>query len=822
MLQVDYTLNREDVLRAFSRLRASVLREAGRAPDAVALRVLGIAAAVCFGVFTAMAISGKTPVPVWGLLAAAAVHVLSLQGLQRAMGRHVDELLTAEASAAVGPRRLAIDADGVRLDSPAAEIFLPWSSVRGAETDAADVWIDGRRGLEIQVPRRAVDEPAARAILDAVAAHAALRPEPSGRAPAAPAAPYGLPAAMPPTNAGVLRSLWRNLRNGVRIATFRQPLLDAADTTLGGAVAVAAAAIAIALAFDVAAVGLDGRFNAWGLPAAFFFVAASVGGAALMNALGPRGRTGIDLLVCLIALWTVVQTAGIAVHAALDALAPPQAMWRVIEWLQTAQAAWFAAAATLAAIRIAGIAGIARRGAALATAAVIALALQIGTPLDGLWSPRYDEDGDDDRARMALAAEQAFYQQPRLLERELSGIAPGRKGVVDLYFVGAAGYANQDVFMREVQSVGKLFAERFDTAGRSVSLINNGRSVMETPVASLTSLRRALARVGGAMDRDEDVLFLFLTSHGSRSHELSLDFWPLRFDRLGPGDLKAALDDAGIKWRVIVVSACYSGGFVQPLADEHTIVITAAAADRNSFGCSNEADFTYFGKAYFDQALRETHSFVAAFDRARALVAEREAADGYTPSDPQIRAGTAIRTHLLALETRLAQGTEAPRDVAASAARDPYVLLTKSLDLPARLKAVQAGCRVVSSATGPEWTFRRAPDWFGGMRPGTAPWMKLVAAHEELYETSCDAVDPVTWETLHVSGWGEHLSAEHADAVLAFLAGDAGRAFLAAFRETEAAAQRESVRIQTAALRSATERYIAQLRAIQGEAPAAK
>ena len=64
------------------------------------------------------------------------------------------------------------------------------------------------------------------------------------------------------------------------------------------------------------------------------------------------------------------------------------------------------------------------------------------------------------------------------------------------------------------------------------------------------------------------------------------------------------LDDAGIRNRVIVVSSCYSGTFVDALRDDDTLVMTASAKDRNSFGCSNEADFTYFGKAYFDEALR--------------------------------------------------------------------------------------------------------------------------------------------------------------------------------------------------------------------------
>jgi len=90
------------------------------------------------------------------------------------------------------------------------------------------------------------------------------------------------------------------------------------------------------------------------------------------------------------------------------------------------------------------------------------------------------------------------------------------------------------------------------------------------------------------------------------------------------------------------VSACYSGGFIDALRDDHTLVITASAADRNSFGCSNDADFTYFGKAYFNDALQQTYSFEEAFRSALPLIAAREKENGYDASDPRIAMGSAI------------------------------------------------------------------------------------------------------------------------------------------------------------------------------------
>jgi len=117
--------------------------------------------------------------------------------------------------------------------------------------------------------------------------------------------------------------------------------------------------------------------------------------------------------------------------------------------------------------------------------------------------------------------------------------------------------------------------------------------------------------------------------------------------------LSRLLAESGIKWKALVISACYSGGFVEPLKDDNTLIITAAAADRQSFGCSNEADFTYFGRAYFNEALRRSLSFTDAFDIASRSIATRERAEKLEPSRPQLFAGAPMRDKLAEIEVRL-------------------------------------------------------------------------------------------------------------------------------------------------------------------------
>ena len=245
-----------------------------------------------------------------------------------------------------------------------------------------------------------------------------------------------------------------------------------------------------------------------------------------------------------------------------------------------------------------------------------------------------------------LAEERVFHLQGQLIERSLAAIAPGRSGVRELYFVGFAPDASAEVFLHEMRYVRKEFDERFGTAGHSIALVSSQDALEEFPIASATNLSRALARVGERMNADEDTLLLFLSAHGYRDHRLSAVQPPLELSPLTPTALARMLQDSGIKWRVIVVSACYSGGFIEPLRDDNTIVITASSAERTSFGCEAGRDFTYFGEAYFRDALARTRSFTRGFELAKEMVTEREAKEKLEPSLPQMWVGRAIAERL--------------------------------------------------------------------------------------------------------------------------------------------------------------------------------
>ena len=273
--------------------------------------------------------------------------------------------------------------------------------------------------------------------------------------------------------------------------------------------------------------------------------------------------------------------------------------------------------------------------------------------------------------------EAALYEQPRLLQQALDRIDPSIPGKSDWYFMGVAGFSDQNVFRSEINKVRELFDVRFGTSGHSLALINNNYTWLDEPIATKTSILRGLKTIGQQMNADEDVLFLTLSSHGDEN-VIQLANPPLAMDDLDATWLREVLDASGIRWRVIVVSACYSGSFIDELASPTTVIITASAADKMSFGCTNSAEMTYFGQAFFAESLRENTSFSDAFKDAAYRVQERELYMGFEPSEPQMVIGSLMETALPAFEqvlfaktrSALANMTNQPNSVKVTQAPD--------------------------------------------------------------------------------------------------------------------------------------------------------
>ena len=265
------------------------------------------------------------------------------------------------------------------------------------------------------------------------------------------------------------------------------------------------------------------------------------------------------------------------------------------------------------------------------------------TEEQGVWA--YGSLENQDRAQKHDAStERALYNQQSLLAEAIATLKPSDPNRVDLYFLGVAGDGTQEVFRREIEYVRTQFDRDYGTQGRSLALINSRSSVDRTPLATSTSIRTALDALAERMDKQNDILFLYLTSHGSKKYQFSLQQSGMDFPDLGAAELAAIMKASGIRHKLIVVSACYSGGFIDHLKSQHTMVITAARHDRTSFGCADENDFTYFGRAFFKEALPQSESFADAFTKAASLVHEWEQAQ---PADPADKENSSQNKHSL-------------------------------------------------------------------------------------------------------------------------------------------------------------------------------
>ncbi len=274
------------------------------------------------------------------------------------------------------------------------------------------------------------------------------------------------------------------------------------------------------------------------------------------------------------------------------------------------------------------------------------------------WQPDYtDQESSEPSAPESLTlSQEVFAEQQALLAQTLAAVAPRQAGRTNVFGLVYAPYA-QSVFVRESAMVAGVLQERFGAEGRVVQLVNHPSVTDSLPWATNQNLRASLQALAAQMDRENDVLVVYLSSHGGADFKLATQHWPLEVAELTPQMLRSMLDDAGVRHRVIAVSACYAGGWIEPLASDNTLVMTAADATHTSYGCGSKSELTFFGRALFDEQLRKTHSFEQAFAVAGPIIQQREIEgkkdDGF--SNPQIAVGKDIRLVLATLERELQQ-----------------------------------------------------------------------------------------------------------------------------------------------------------------------
>ena len=196
-----------------------------------------------------------------------------------------------------------------------------------------------------------------------------------------------------------------------------------------------------------------------------------------------------------------------------------------------------------------------------------------------------------------------------------------------------------NVFRSEASGAARVLRQRYGGGGPVIVKANTRKSLAAGP----RGMMAALAAAERGMRPEQDVLFLVLTSHGSpdgiaekgaRSEAL-----------MPPKALGEALAQSAFRRKVLIVSSCFAGIFTG-LANEDTLVITAADATHSSFGCEEGNRWTYFGDAFFNQALRRPGPIAQRFADAQVLIRTREQAQGFEPSNPQLAGGANVMAAL--------------------------------------------------------------------------------------------------------------------------------------------------------------------------------
>jgi hypothetical protein len=280
-------------------------------------------------------------------------------------------------------------------------------------------------------------------------------------------------------------------------------------------------------------------------------------------------------------------------------------------------------------------------------------------PLDPWW--REIDALTSDPNAISPASEAVLAAQDFMIDRALDQLEDERSGVTDLYFVGFAPDARRPGFALDVDVAQRAMDERWSTSGRSVVLINSPLTVAERPFASITHLRKVLLEIGEVINTDEDMVMVYLTGSSGPDHALSAVNPPLELIGLSPAGLKQLLDAAGIRWRIVVVSTCYAGAWIDALKDDATVVIASSAADVKASDCAGGLGPTSFGEAFFGNGMRRNDDLAHAFDAARRALASRHAVE------PAMAVGPAIAEHLKSL--RRGSGGRVTADAALSAHR---------------------------------------------------------------------------------------------------------------------------------------------------------
>lgn len=308
-----------------------------------------------------------------------------------------------------------------------------------------------------------------------------------------------------------------------------------------------------------------------------------------------------------------------------------------------------------------GIGGIRKRIFASATAGSLALTMLLPGSASGI-APRDDASFNWSAAGAVGWSEEIGRpenwkdMQAKRLAAAIVAVQPHRPGVVDSYVL-SVGFNSDPVFQREAAEAAKVLSRRYKAVGRTISMAA-GSDLL--PQGSPDNLAAALDAISKKMNPAEDVLILFVTTHGSPDGGLIYQDGETGVGAVGPQRLSSLLEQYGFKRQMVILSACFAGIFVPALYGEEHVTVTAASAEKTSFGCVPSNDWTFFGDAFINNAMRKPQPLIKAVDEAMVMIKGWETQYKLDPSQPQIYLGSKADSWLTLLDSR-APKTASPK-----------------------------------------------------------------------------------------------------------------------------------------------------------------
>ena len=191
----------------------------------------------------------------------------------------------------------------------------------------------------------------------------------------------------------------------------------------------------------------------------------------------------------------------------------------------------------------------------------------------------------------------------------------------------------------------------FDNARRDVTAALLAAGLPRESTVDLTlnpasphaaSTAEVLRTLGELTRRAPSGCLLYFTSHGSPEGLVFGDD-----GMVTPASMARAVNQwCGARPTVVIVSACFSGVFVDALAAPNRMVLTAASRERTSFGCGAGETWPWFDGCVIE-ALPRSADFLALAADARACVTRREQEAGIDlPSEPQLFVGAEMQLRL--------------------------------------------------------------------------------------------------------------------------------------------------------------------------------